>query len=189
MFGLSRWPIGNFENSTALRASSTESTIGMMMPSAPASVAFWMSPSFAVGTRTNGMLPASATTLMSCCVSRQVSVLCCISIQMKSTPSQAFLAASRSGPMMVLLKICFPSFSLVMTVLNVCEPALTAVRPGAGCDAAATCGAGFAAPGGTAPSRVAARTSAAAGTRCRVRSVSAWASVGVMRVCTSKDWA
>ena len=45
------------------------------------------------------------------------------------TPSQAFFAASRSGPTMVLLKICLPSFSLVMTVLNVCEPALTGGRP------------------------------------------------------------
>ena len=32
--------------------------------------------------------------------------------------------------MMVLLKICFPSFSLVMTVLNVCEPALMGGTPG-----------------------------------------------------------
>ncbi len=91
------------------------------------------------------MLPASPTTLISCCVSRQVSVLCCISIQMKSTPSQAFLAASRSGPTRVLLKICLPSFSLVMTVLNVCEPALTAGAAGrAAWGGAASCGAGSA---------------------------------------------
>ena len=32
--------------------------------------------------------------------------------------------------MMVLLKICLPAFSFVMTVLNVCEPALTGGAPG-----------------------------------------------------------
>ena len=57
---VSRLPIGNLANITALRASSTVSTIGMMIPSAPASVAFWMSPTLAVGTRTNGMQPAPA---------------------------------------------------------------------------------------------------------------------------------
>lgn len=93
-----------------------------------------VSPSFAVGTRTKGMLPASTITLISCCVSRQVSALCCILIQMKSWPSHAFFAAARSGSMMVLLKTCFPSFSLVMTVLNVCDPALMVAAAGcAGC--------------------------------------------------------
>src|ERR1051325_5997850 len=121
-FGLSRSPIGYLEYKTALRASSTDSTIGTTMPRAPASQAFRMSPTFADGTRTNGMHPASATTLISCCVSRQVSVLCCISIQMKSWPSQAFFVASRSGWMTVLLKICWPALNFEITVLKVSEP-------------------------------------------------------------------
>src|SRR5215472_3896671 len=125
VFGDSRLPIGYLENRTALRASSTDSTIGTMTPSAPASQAFRMSPTFADGTRTNGMHSASAITLISCCVSRQVNVLCCISIQMKSCPAQAFFAASRSGLEIVLLKICLPAFSLVITVLKVCEPGCT----------------------------------------------------------------
>src|SRR4029079_2937689 len=121
-FGLSRLPIGYLEYKTALRASSTDSTIGTTMPRAPASQAFRMSPTLADGTRTNGMQPASATTLISCCVSRQVIVLCCISIQMKSWPSQAFFAASSSGWMTVLLKICRPALSFGITVLKVSEP-------------------------------------------------------------------
>src|SRR5262249_22349534 len=63
VFGDSRLPIGYLENKTALRASSTDSTIGTMIPSAPASQAFRMSPTLADGTRRNGMHPASATTL------------------------------------------------------------------------------------------------------------------------------
>src|SRR3954467_250761 len=108
-FGDSRCPIGYLENKTALRASSTDSTIGMTMPRAPASQAFRMSPMFADGTRTKGIHPASAITLISCCVSRQVKVLCCISIHMKSCPTQAFFAASRFGSVIVLLKIFLPA--------------------------------------------------------------------------------
>src|SRR6476646_8952736 len=126
-FGLSRSPIGYLEYKTALRASSTDSTIGTTTPRAPASQAFRMSPTFADGTRTNGMHPASATTLISCCVSRQVSVLCCISIQMKSWPSQAFFAASTSGMINVLQKICWPALSFVITVLKVSEPGCTTI--------------------------------------------------------------
>src|SRR5262245_60812301 len=122
VFGDSRFPIGYLENKTALRASSTDSTIGTMIPSAPASQAFRMSPMFAEGTRTNGMHHASAITLISCCVSRQVNVLCCISIQMKSCPTQAFFAASRSGLETVLLKTCLPALSFGITVLKVSEP-------------------------------------------------------------------
>src|SRR5262245_3824064 len=122
VFGFSRSPIGYLENKTALRASSTDSTIGTMIPSAPASQAFRMSPTFADGTRTNGMHPASAITLINCCDSRQVNVLCCISTQMKSCPTQAFLAASRSGLEIVLLKTCLPALSFVITVLKVSEP-------------------------------------------------------------------
>src|SRR5262245_14404954 len=122
VFGYSRLPMGYLENKTALRASSTDSTIGMMIPSAPASQAFRISPTFADGTRRNGMHPVSAITLISCCDSRQVNVLCCISTQMKSCPTQAFFAASRSGLEIVLLKICLPSLSFVITVLKVSEP-------------------------------------------------------------------
>ena len=44
--------LGKFD---AFRTFSTSSTIGMMMPTAPRSVAFWMSPSVASGTRINGI--------------------------------------------------------------------------------------------------------------------------------------
>src|SRR5215475_11350342 len=122
VFGDSRLPIGYLEYKTELWASSTDSTIGTTTPSAPASQALRMSPTFADGTRRNGMLPASAITLISCCDSRQVKVLCCISIHMKSCPAQASFAAARSGSVIVLLKICLPALSFVITVLKVSEP-------------------------------------------------------------------
>src|SRR3954462_10240024 len=99
------------------------------------------------------MQPAAAITSMRFCDSRHVSVLCCISIQMKSCPSHAFLAASRSGSEIVLLNTCLPALSFVSTVLNVTDPAGPAPPPGprpprppgAGAGAAPAAGAGAAA--------------------------------------------
>ncbi len=53
------------------------------------SVAFWMSPSVALGTRMNGIAGASLHAQIMRATSVYVSGLCCISIHMKSNPEFA----------------------------------------------------------------------------------------------------
>jgi hypothetical protein len=53
----------------------------MMMPSAPMSVAFWISPGVESGTRMNGTAGASRHAQIMRATSWYVSGLCCISIQ------------------------------------------------------------------------------------------------------------
>ena len=47
----------------------TSSTIGMIMPTAPRSTAFWMSPSVASGTRINGIAGAPLHAITMCATS------------------------------------------------------------------------------------------------------------------------
>ena len=60
------------------------STVGTIIPTAPMSVAFWISPSVASGTRIKGIAGAPLQAQIILATSSNVRGLCCISIHKKS---------------------------------------------------------------------------------------------------------